>query len=290
MKRLYFFEPFIAVNFLLIQALLWHITRTPLRSFFKDFAVLVPAFLVQALVGIAVRAAIQRRAYGIAIRSKAWLADTARLILFSVLSVQTYCWIKLAVPLLHHGLFDEQLRDISRALFFGHSPNILLIDLFANPVAMRAVDWSYANVFIASINIASVYFISDPDRRIRVGFMNSNTLMWITGAWLYVLVPSLGPAYVFPRFYLSLAPHLPETQELQRILMYNYQNVLHNGPVNLFYGIAAFPSLHVAFEFLVWLWLRRVWRPGAIAFAIFTVVIFIGSIVTGWHYLIDSLA
>jgi len=58
----------------------------------------------------------------------------------------------------------------------------------------------------------------------------------------------------------------------------------------VFLGIAAFPSLHVAFEFLVWLWLRRVWRAGAMLFAIFTVLIFLGSVVTGWHYLIDALA
>ena len=72
--------------------------------------------------------------------------------------------------------------------------------------------------------------------------------------------------------------------------MTNYQHVLRNEAVNVFLGIAAFPSLHVAFEFLVWLWVRRVWRAGAILYAIFTVIIFLGSVVTGWHYLIDSLA
>ena len=60
--------------------------------------------------------------------------------------------------------------------------------------------------------------------------------------------------------------------------------------VNLLFGIAAFPSLHVAFEVLALLWMRRLWRYGTMIFGFFTAVIFIGSILTGWHYLVDGLA
>ena len=110
-----------------------------------------------------------------------------------------------------------------------------------------------------------------------------------------MLVPSLGPAYRFPDVWLALASVLAHTQELQRILMTNYQAVLQfrrgvNAPVNILYGVAAFPSLHVAFEMLVVLWMRRVWRPGEVLFWIFFLIIFLGSVITGWHYLIDSLA
>ena len=54
--------------------------------------------------------------------------------------------------------------------------------------------------------------------------------------------------------------------------------------------MAAFPSLHVAFQTLVFLWMRRVWRWGEIVFGVFAVAILIGSLVTGWHYLIDGIA
>ncbi len=290
MKRPYFFEVFIVVNFILIQILLWRITRAPLATLIKIFAVLVPAFAIQALIGVAIRLAIKRCEYARVVRSAEWLADSARLIIFSVVSVQTYGWIKLAVPLLHARLFDRELWNADAAMFFGHSPNIFFLEVFSNPLALRFFDWTYANVFVASINIASIFFLSDADRRIRIGFMNSNTLMWIAGAWLYMLVPSLGPAYRFPQVWLPLSAMLTHTQELQRLLMTNYQHLLRNQEVNVVLGIAAFPSLHVAFEFLVWLWLRRIWRFGAIVFAIFTIIIFLGSIVTGWHYLIDSIA
>lgn len=291
MKRPYFFEVFIVANFVLLQALLWRIADQPLTTLAKMFAVLLPVFVVQLLIGMAIRFAIRRGEYTRAIRSRTWLIDTVRLIVFNVLSVQTYGWIKLSVPLLHHRLFDPQLRAISRWLFFDHNPNVFFLELFSNPSLMRAFDWSYANVFIASINIASIYFLSDPDDRIRIGFMNANTLMWIAGAWIYLAVPSLGPAYFFPQIYLPLAPLLANTQQLQRILMHNYQNIFRAGaPVNVFFGVAAFPSLHVAFEVLVFLWLRKLWRVGAAIFAVFAIVIFLGSLVTGWHYLIDAIA
>jgi membrane-associated phospholipid phosphatase len=46
----------------------------------------------------------------------------------------------------------------------------------------------------------------------------------------------------------------------------------------------------VAFEMLVYLWMRRVSKLGSIAFAVCVILIFLGSVITGWHYLIDSIA
>lgn len=297
MRRPYFFEIFTIVNLVIIQLLLWPITRAPLGTLPGLFLLMVPAFLAQTAAGVAIRALVawrqgRTRDYLAIIRSREWLIDTARIILFSALSLRAYGWIKLSIPLLHPRLFDQELWNFDQAMFFGHSPNVLFLDLFSNRAALRAVDWMYGNVYVASINIASIFFASAPSKRLRIGFTNSNTLMWISGAWLYVLLPSLGPAYRFPDLWLPLAASLPHTQELQRILMNNYQIVLRGTrqPVNILYGIAAFPSLHVAFEVLVYLWMRRVWRPGEILFALFTVIIFIGSVVTGWHYLIDSIA
>src|SRR5207245_6289996 len=260
MKRPHFFEVFIVVNFAIIQIVLWRITRAPLTTLGKMFAILLPAFLIQFLIGVAIRFALKRGEYAKTLRSPDWIADTVRLIVFGILSIQAYGWIKLTIPLLHPRLFDQELWNVDRMIFFGHSPNIFFLDVFSSPFALRFFDWTYANLFIASINIAAIVFLTDPERRIRIGFMNSNTLMWIVGAWLYLLVPSLGPAYRFPEVWIPLSAMLTNTQRLQRILMTNYQPILHNQHHNVFLGIAAFPSLHVAFEFLVWLWMRRVWR------------------------------
>ena len=119
-------------------------------------------------------------------------------------------------------------------------------------------------------------------------FTDSNIAMWLIGAWLYVMVPSLGPAFRFPDVWLPLAAAFPNTQQMQHTLMANYRAILSyrsgvNVPVNVLFGVAAFPSLHVGFVTLVLLWMRRLWRYGEVIFGVFTLIIFIGSIITGWH-------
>jgi hypothetical protein len=299
-QRPYFFEPFILINFAIIVFLLRRITDAPLRTLPRFLPSMAAAFALQAAAGVGIRAVVAWRSgtirqYAGILRSTDWLIDTARIVFFTALSIHTYSWIKLSMPLLHPRLFDQELWNIDRAIFFGYSPNIFFLDLFSNRAILRFFDFCYGNVFVASISLAGVYFASAPSRRLRVAFMDSNTLMWIVGAWLYMWIPSLGPAYRFPDVWLPLASVLGHTQDMQRILMVNYQAVLRYlrgeaAPVNVLYGIAAFPSLHVGFETLLLLWMRRLWRPGALLFAIFFVIIFLGSIITGWHYFIDSIA
>lgn len=293
-RRPYFFEILTLVSFAAIA--IWMAPFLPVRRWLGALPLALP-FLGTMLAGIAIRYVVARRrgrdrAYLRIIRSRRWITDSVRLIVFCGLWGFTYGCIKLLIPIGHPRLFDQELWNLDARLFFGVSPNLLFIALFSHPWALQAIDWTYANLFLASLWIASTYFLSAPSRRVRVAFMDSNTALWLIGAWLYMLVPSLGPAYRFPDIWLPLAGSLGRTQFLQRLLMTNYQRVLHGGtgPISLLYGIAAFPSLHVGFVVLVWLWIRRSWRLGAVVFGAFSVVIFIGSVVTGWHYLIDSIA
>jgi hypothetical protein len=210
--------------------------------------------------------------------------------------ITMYAWIKLAVPLQHARLFDEELWDLDQILTFGFAPTILLLDLFSGS-ALRVVDITYAKIFYISSILGIVFFFSHPSWRIRKAYANGNALLWLSGAWLYMLVPSLGPAYRFPEIWMVHSEFLQITQTVQALLMRNYQNVLREAageevtaPIRIMFGIGAFPSLHVAFQFFVFLWMRRLWTPGEVLFGIFTVTIFLGSMITGWHYLVDGLA
>jgi hypothetical protein len=40
----------------------------------------------------------------------------------------------------------------------------------------------------------------------------------------------------------------------------------------------------------VFLWFRRLWLSGQVIFAIFVLMIVLGSVITGWHYLVDAYA
>jgi hypothetical protein len=256
--------------------------------------------LIYTAIGIAARVIIdlvrRRRDYRRRIRRRAWIVETLRLNLAGGLTFYVYGWIKLAMPVVHPVLFDQELWNLDTMLFLGMAPTVFFLDVLGNDLFLRGIDWTYSYIFYASTIIATSYFFSHPSRRIRLAFANGNGLMWLAGAWLYMLVPSLGPAYRFPDVWLTYDHVLSRTQFLQAMLMRNYQNVLRaarglsHGDMHLMFGIAAFPSLHVAFQTYVFLWMRRLWTSGEVLFGIFAAAIFLGSMITGWHYLIDGLA
>ena len=287
------------LNLLAITALAW--TSLPiLGSPLQTIGSVVVSIATQAAAGVAVRGVIalirKDRTYLRIIRSRQWLTDTARMIVGASVIIFTYGWIKLVVPVYHPRLFDQELWNLDQTLFLGAAPTILFLDLFDSPAFLRAIDWSYAGIFFVSTVIAMAYFLSDPSRRIRIAFANGYALMWLTGAWLYMLVPSLGPAYRFPDLWLVHGESLRTTQRFQTLLMKNYRNVLTFvsgqtiGGTSIVLGIGAFPSLHVAAQMYVFLWMRRLWTSGEVIFAVFVIVIFLGSMVTGWHYFIDGVA
>ena len=298
--RPYFFEIFAVVNFIAFCAALPFIAQQAVHTLGIDLPMVIGWFLLQTLAGMGVRLVLAYRR-GAArellatYRSAGWIVDTLRMAIFSGVWVHTYGWIKLAIPILHPRLFDQQLWNLDRAICFGYSPNIFLLTIFSAPPVLRAIDVTYGYLFFITLILAGSFFGSEPERRIRIAFMNSNTLLWLVGAWLYVAVPSLGPAYRFPEVWLPLAHLLQVTQFYQRLLMLNYDSMLSSlrgmqRPVNILFGVAAFPSLHVGFQTLVFLWMRRLTKWGGTLFGICALVICIGSVVTGWHYLIDGIA
>jgi membrane-associated phospholipid phosphatase len=77
--------------------------------------------------------------------------------------------------------------------------------------------------------------------------------------------------------------------------MENYVKVLQIpegvlASINPSFGIGAFPSLHVASQLYAALWVRRLARPLGFALFLSVAILFVGTVVTGWHYLVDSLA
>lgn len=270
------------------------------HSVLTEFGKTAYPLLFQVFLGVLIRAAVEvfhgkARAYGRTVLTVGWITDTLRLVVAGVFIVMVYAWIKLTVPIYHPRLFDAQLWAIDRAICGGYSPNIFLLNLFSAHGALRFFDQAYARIFFVSLMVASVFFASHPSRRVRVAFLTGHTFLWIGGAWLYLAVPSLGPAYAFPDVWLRYSRDFPVTQMFQAMLMHNYQNVLRikqglNVPITPMYGVAAFPSLHVAFQTFVFLWMRRLWIYGQLVFGVFLLFIFLGSMITGWHYLIDALA
>ncbi len=299
--RLYAYESIAIANFIVIYLIVARANQYVLTTIPDTFKSFIPTLFLYMLGGVGIRLLIAAhqgnwRVYLRAIWRRGWITDTIRLIIGGSLMVHTYFWIKLMMPILNQRLFDPQLWEIDRAMFFGLSPNILFLNLFSQKNVLVAIDWSYARIFFASMTVAFAFFLSAPSRRLRAAFMTGNVFMWITGAWMYVAVPALGPAFRFPEVWFAYSDSLRLSQHFQHVLFQNLRRVIQLGQPGvdqgpqLMFGIAAFPSLHVAFQTFAFLWMRRLWVYGQIVFGVFMLIIVIGSVVTGWHYLIDAVA
>ena len=300
--RPHLYEIVIAVNFFIILALTVRNTHSVILTLPYTLLAGGGSMLIQGVIGIIARLLIgyvrgNWRDYLAVIRKPAWIVESLRVLLGATLLLHVYSWIKIAIPLLHPRLFDQQLWDLDRAMFFGISPNIFFLNLFSNHAVLRTIDETYGNIFIAGLTIAICFFLSEPSKRLRVAFITGHVVLWLAGAWLYMLFPSLGPAFRFPDVWLPYGPELHTTQRLQALLWMNYIKVLQidrpgadSRPINIVLGVAAFPSMHVAFQTFIFLWFRRLWKGGEVLFGIFVFAISLGAVITGWHYFIDVLA
>lgn len=126
-------------------------------------------------------------------------------------------------------------------------------------------------------------------------FITMFFLIWIFGTTLGGLCQSGGP------FFFSYAPwNLIQTKELLLIHKitpllslqtqdYLWQSYLNKNEIFLAGGISAFPSLHIAMSVYVYLYAKTTRN---ILFIYFTMaglaLTWIGSILLGWHYLVDG--
>lgn len=220
------------------------------------------------------------------------------LVLFTslVLLIVFYGSLKVMVPLLNERLWDETLWRVDAVLLFGLSPNVFLINLFNQSLLLRFVDWVYGYLFFLAVLASFPLFLPHRDDRLRVSFITANVLLWSAGAWLYLAVPSMGPAYGFHEVWDAVREQFPVSMYWQKQLLENYQMVLRipqgviDPDFNMMEGIGAFPSLHVGFQTLLALYLGRLSRLVGRASWLLVTITFLGSILTGWHYLIDAVA
>jgi hypothetical protein len=180
-------------------------------------------------------------------------------------------------------------------LFFGYSPNLLFLELFRDPRVLSFVDWSYTRLFFNGLWASLLFFPALPSARLRVAAVTGFVSIWTLGGWLHVLLPVLGPCYVFPGWWKPYAEWLPRTLHSQAALLTNYQSLAlfrHSADlhVNPLWGVAAFPSMHNASQFLLAFWAWRFNRACGWLVLVSALLIFFGSVITGWHYLVDSIA
>ena len=215
----------------------------------------------------------------------------AGLLLAPILSV--HFLLKSFIHLLNGRTWDQALWDIDRALLFGLSPSLFLTGLFTSPLFLRALDFFYSSLYLIVVLVSVPLLLVLPTRPRRMAFLAAYSLIWIAGNAFYIALPSWGPVFVVPQVFEETLRHMPGTVSVQRLLFREISSLVTDplGPRQVHLGcVAAFPSLHLAVVTVLALacrWSSRRW-PFLYAAGVF--VMLIGSVVTGYHYLVDGWA
>lgn len=230
------------------------------------------------------------------VRRPAWWGEALLVVIGASLISLGYSTLKVAVPVLNPRRFDALLWEVDRWTLFGMSPNVLALEVIPFPWIFDLIDRSYGGAFLVTLMVSFSYILAHEQRRLKVGWLFGSAILWLGGAWLYLALPSIGPAYVFQDVWDGVRDMLPRTTVTQKELIQNYLRMIGMRPieaargVSLFYGVAAFPSLHLGFHAFVACWLQRIHPPVRLVGWLVVALMFVGSIVTGWHYMIDSIA
>lgn len=229
------------------------------------------------------------------VRQERWtpkrMASVAAAIVAFYVSYLAYRNLKAAVPLLRPGdLFDRQLADTDRFMFFGSDPALLLHDVLGTGVSAHILSTFYVAFIVfmpLSLGLALVFA-----ERLQVSLFYATALSinWVLGAASYFLLPALGPIYFDPGAFSAL-PHT-EVTRLQELLMTDRAGFLANTADGTLQAIAAFASLHIAMSFTALLaaYLLNLGARVKRALWAWLAITFVATIYLGWHYVLDNVA
>jgi hypothetical protein len=204
------------------------------------------------------------------------------------------------IPQLHPFSWDTTFSAWDRAIGFGHQPWALLQPYFGFPPVTAAINFVYDAWFLVMFTVLLWQAFSARRDELRLQFLLAFSFGWfIGGNLLAAMFSSAGPCfygmlhipganpYAAQMVYLHAAnQHWPVWSiGVQDLLWKSY--VRGDGHLG---GISAMPSMHLISTMTMALWAARVDKRLGWAFAIFTALIFIGSIHLGWHYAVDSIA
>ncbi len=300
--------PIVAVFVIGQHALLWAplgrrgLEGPTVSHAFRTAGRLAPILLVAVVVWVVVDA-LRRRLAGVPVRPRAVdvigsLWDTAWILAIASVVATTYTWSKLFLPAYGGELWDARLADADLACHLGVNPNVVLLTLFANGPrwAAKAMD-AYYCAFVTTMIAGAAWFLADLERARRLAFTVGFVVLWSVGLWWYVAMPALGPTFAFPEIAREVKGVFPVVGSTQTLLAENYRRVLlvlespgRSILVAPQYGVAAMPSLHVAAHALLFLWAWRVGSRLRAVLLVMTILTFLGSVATGWHYAVDSWA
>lgn len=222
------------------------------------------------------------------------------LIIFIIISpfASTFSSIKQAIPQIRNFSWDQKLMKIDYFLHFGNHPWELISPLLETELVIQILDIIYILWFIILFFIC-IWMAWSKRRILRLQFFICTAFIWMAlGSLLGTVFASAGPCYyskvVVQGFnpYQSLMDNLYKINDKVPLHAIRIQQGAWDAYVNNEWlplgGISAMPSIHVAMAAVFALLGMNVNRFLGIALTIYAIIIFIGSVVLGWHYAVDG--
>ena len=228
-----------------------------------------------------------------------WTRERITLVVLGVVcfyvTYVSYRNLKSALPFVMDAMYDRELHQLDRVLFFGHDPSTVLHTALGTNLAAYFLSYIYL-WFLPLVPLALMAWLVW-SRNLSHGywFATSQCLAWSLGTLSYYALPTLGPGLEYPPLYADLAK--TPTNDLmdalvrarQQIRLGGYDGQGVEGIVN---SVAGFASLHCAITLLVALMIQYTLKSRVLKIVFWANFGFtaVATVYFGWHYLADDIA
>ena len=171
---------------------------------------------------------------------------------------------------------------------FGYLPSIKLQELLYTPTAPRWYDYVavilYVSHFVIPMITAFIFWMVNRQafKYFTAGFLVLSYLAFIT----YVIFPAMPP------WMASTYGYIPPLQKIMDQVMGSFAHPISVPSVYRFFGanlVAAVPSLHAAYPFLIFLFIRQQISRLAYVISPYVLGVWFSVVYLGEHYVVDVI-
>jgi len=225
------------------------------------------------------------------------LARALVTLLALALIINTYGSWKRVMPDVHPFSWDARLANLDRALHFGTEPWQLLQGPFRPARRTMLLDYVYFS-WLPLIFFTIAWLIWTRRVELRTRGLLGVAFVWIgLGSVAATVFSSAGPAFYGhlvpgPDPFRALLDHLSAVATTWPVASPHIQDTLWRlharGQTDIYTGISAMPSVHVAMPALMAMvgWNRN--RLLGAAFWLYTLLVLVATVGLGWHYAVDG--
>ena len=200
------------------------------------------------------------------------------------------CYRNIKSWLAFRTMHDDDLLSLDKWLFFGHSPAVLLHDLFGEDVAPHVFRFIYESFsYMVPVSFVAALVFANEIRKGYV-FLTSAMWVWIFGVGSYYLIPTLGPFASATKEFAGL-DHTSVTATQAKYMAQRAAFLADPGAHDSFVSIAAFASLHIGFTCMILFMLRYYGFTRAVrVMTIYLGLVMLSTVYLGWHFAVDDVA